>query len=136
MDLAFPSASVHRSYKRIVANMPEEVHAKDRHVVAAAIRCNCELIVTYNKKDFPLSALSELGIAVQGPSSFLIGLYDLEPAIVTRKLTEQAEAIGQTFEQILEALSPGVATFVSHIREELAMGIAPLRVSRDRRSVQ
>jgi len=131
MDLAFPSASVHHSYRSIIPNMPEDIHEKDRHVVAAALRCNCELIVTYNKKDFPQSVLSDLGVTVLGPSSFLISLYDLEPAIVIRKLTEQAQAIGQTFEQLLDALRLGVPTFVSYIREELAVGIAPVLVSRD-----
>jgi len=28
-------------------------HPKDRHVLAAAVRCNAEVIVTHNVKEFP-----------------------------------------------------------------------------------
>lgn len=130
MDLAFPSARVHSSYKEIIKGVPEAVDEKDRHVVAAAIRCNSELIVTYNKRHFPQAALSNFGITVQGPSSFLISLYDLAPAIVARKLTEQAEAIGVTFGRLLDLLSVGVPAFVSYLKEELAAGMAPVILSR------
>lgn len=36
--------------------------ADDRHVLAAAIRCNASVIVTFNRKDFPEEALLPYGI--------------------------------------------------------------------------
>lgn len=39
----------------------------DRHVLAAAIRSDAQVIVTWNLKDFPPSALSPYGIEAQDP---------------------------------------------------------------------
>lgn len=130
MNNAFPSALVHPSYKRLIAGIPPEIHPKDRHVVAAALRANCELIVTYNRKDFPQAALSELGITVQGPSTFLIRLFDLEPAVATRKLHEQAEAIGVTLDDLLDRMSTIVPAFVSYVREVYEPQLIPVLVSK------
>jgi hypothetical protein len=130
MKAAFPSALAHPSYKRLIAGMPTEIHPKDRHVVAAALRSNCELIVTYNKKAFPQAALSELGITVLGPSTFLISLFDLEPAVATRKLHEQAEAIGIRFDDLLGRMNTAVPAFASYLREVYASPLAPVSVSK------
>lgn len=40
-------------------SLPDE---DDRHVLAAAIRCGADSIVTFNLKDFPQSALEPYGI--------------------------------------------------------------------------
>lgn len=37
----------------------------DRHVLAAAIQCHASVIVTFNQKDFPASALDPFGIEAQ-----------------------------------------------------------------------
>lgn len=55
--------------------------AKDRHVLAAAIRGSADVIVTNNIKDFPSSVLDEFDIEAQTPDEFihqLIGLYPNE----------------------------------------------------------
>ena len=54
----------------------------DRHVLAAAIVCNADVIVTDNLKDFPLEALEEYGIEAQSPDEFVRNLLDLSPASV------------------------------------------------------
>lgn len=46
----------------------------DRHVLAAAIHCKAEIILTRNTKDFPNSALSEHSIETQRPDKFLHSL--------------------------------------------------------------
>lgn len=50
---------------------------KDRHVLAAAIRCGAQVIVTRNLKDFPLSATERYGIEAQHPDDFVASLLDL-----------------------------------------------------------
>ena len=56
--------------------------ADDRHVVAAAVRCHANVIVTFNLKDFPASALSAYGVEAQHPDEFIENLFDLDPAAV------------------------------------------------------
>lgn len=55
---------------------------KDRHVVAAAVRCSAQVIVTRNLKDFPATTLARFGIEAQHPDDFLCGLMDLSPGTV------------------------------------------------------
>lgn len=50
----------------------------DRHVLAAAIISRCDLIVTFNLRDFPNDALASHGIAAVHPDAFLIGLMDAQ----------------------------------------------------------
>jgi hypothetical protein len=46
----------------------------DRHVLAAAIRCGAQTIVTANVKDFPVTALRRLGIEALTPDDFVFDL--------------------------------------------------------------
>lgn len=50
---------------------------KDVHVVAAAIKSQAQIIVTYNIKDFPLEILQKFDIEVQHPDTFLRYQLDL-----------------------------------------------------------
>ncbi|HEY9197885.1 MAG TPA: PIN domain-containing protein, partial [Gammaproteobacteria bacterium] len=61
----------------------------DRHVLAAAIRCNASVIVTFNERDFPQSALSPFGIEAQHPDLFIENLFDLDPAAVVAAAQRQ-----------------------------------------------
>lgn len=47
-----------KDYEGLIPAMTN--HEKDRHVLAAAVRANAELVVTDNKKDFPLSAVKPM----------------------------------------------------------------------------
>lgn len=51
--------------------------ADDRHVLAAAIRCHADAIVTFNLKDFPESALATWGIEAIHPDDFVTYQFDL-----------------------------------------------------------
>jgi predicted nucleic acid-binding protein len=53
----------------------------DRHVLAAAVRANADLIATYNRRHFPIDSVRPWNIEAQGPSTFLRGLYDLEAGL-------------------------------------------------------
>ena len=67
-----PSALVER-YEQYIGQVriPD---ADDRHVVAAAIACGAQKIVTYNLRDFPHQVLSALGIVADSPDKFLSDL--------------------------------------------------------------
>lgn len=54
----------------------------DRHVLAAAIKGRCDLIVTLNLKDFPPEMTEPFGIEAQHPDDFINHLIDLSPATI------------------------------------------------------
>ncbi len=56
----------------------------DRHVLAAAIRCQSDVIVTLNLKDFPSDYLSSFDVEAQHPDEFVLYLLDLYPVQVCR----------------------------------------------------
>jgi hypothetical protein len=58
MNEAIPDAMV-TGYENLIASI-ELPDLDDRHVVAAAVRCNAEVIVTANLKDFPGNASQNL----------------------------------------------------------------------------
>lgn len=50
----------------------------DRHVVAAALQCRADAIVTFNLPDFPEAALSTLGLEAIHPDDFITFQFDLD----------------------------------------------------------
>ena len=82
----------------------------DRHVLAAAIAANAEIIVTYNLKDFPDAVLETHGIEAQHPDDFISSLLDLELELVLEAIKMQranlrnpvvdAEGLIASFEQL------------------------------------
>jgi predicted nucleic acid-binding protein len=98
-------------------------HSKDRHVLAAAVRCSAEMIVTYNKRHFPPEALEPWGIEVLGPSTFLRYQYDLNPAAVVDKLHAQARNLGRSLPQQLKVLRVAVPAFVDAVAQDLGIRI-------------
>jgi len=90
----------------------------DRHVLAAAVRSHSELIVTYNRRHFPAASVQAWEIDVQGPSTFLRGLYALDAGLFAGKLHKQAGAIGVPLPRLLLSLSKNVPGFVDYFCEE------------------
>ena len=109
----FPGSLV-RNYEHLIGGMRN--HPKDRHVLAAAVACKADYVVTFNLKDFPDTALRDLRPAIVGPSTFLNELLKLEPLIVRRRLEEQAEDIGVSMDLLLDHLAKSVPGFVSAVR--------------------
>lgn len=72
----FPDAMV-EDYATLIPSMTNE--EKDRHVLAAAVRSNAELIVRSNTKDFPVTAVGPYDIEVRTPDDFLPDQLDLHP---------------------------------------------------------
>ena len=79
----------------------------DRHVLAAAIRCNASVIVTFNERDFPADALAPFGIEVQHPDVFIDYLMDLDAAAVVgaaRRQRAQLKSPPMPVERYLDVL--------------------------------
>ena len=105
----FPEAWV-EGYEELIPAMTN--HPKDRHVLAAAVRCNAEIIVTYNRKDFPRASLDPCSITVMGPGEFLRGLLELDREALVDTLERQAASINRPIAYVLERLSVNVPGFV------------------------
>lgn len=74
-NLAFPDALV-INYEPLIEylDLPDE---KDRHVLAAAIKTNANVIVTNNLKDFPAEILESYGLSAKSADDFLTDIIDL-----------------------------------------------------------
>ena len=70
-------------------------HEKDRHVLAAAVKAPCEVIVTYNLKDFPGESIKPHGIEVKHPDEFLIDLYHIDSEMVASPARCRVEKASQ-----------------------------------------
>ncbi|MGV8873598.1 MAG: PIN domain-containing protein [Rhodococcus sp. (in: high G+C Gram-positive bacteria)] len=75
MRVAFPFAEV-QGYQHLVDGLRTD--AKDRHVLAAAIRSDASQIVTANLPDFPPAALDPFEIEAIHPDEFLLNQLDLD----------------------------------------------------------
>lgn len=80
----------------------------DRHILAAAVKGQSDVIVTYNQKDFPSEALLSFDIIVQHPDDFLCLQFDLAPDAflnAVRKHRARLKHPSFTQPQYLETLS-------------------------------
>ncbi|MFF3854970.1 PIN domain-containing protein [Micromonospora sp. NPDC002575] len=88
----FPNALV-SGYERLVAEMTND--PKDRHVLAAAVAADADVIVTANLRDFPDHALAPYAIEALHPDDFLCMLLEDDPERITDVVVQQAEATGK-----------------------------------------
>ncbi|MCG8669481.1 MAG: PIN domain-containing protein, partial [Pseudomonadales bacterium] len=65
----------------------------DRHVLAAAIRCNADAIVTFNQKDFPEEALKQYAIDIIHPDDFIFYQLDMAAPICCKAIRSQRLAL-------------------------------------------
>lgn len=74
---AFPDALV-LNYSGLIdgLTLPDP---KDKHVLAAAIKTDANIIVTNNIKDFPDEYLASFGLTVKSADDFLTDVIDLNP---------------------------------------------------------
>jgi predicted nucleic acid-binding protein len=87
MRRAFPDAEVH-GYENLIEQMTCD--QKDRHVLAAAVRSDAEVLVTFNLDDFPDSSTAPYDIIVVHPDDFLLDQLDLYPGNTVAALRDQA----------------------------------------------
>jgi hypothetical protein len=62
--------------------------AKDRHVLAAAIKGRADVIVTWNIKDFPADTLAAYDMHAETPDEFIMHLESLERSTVIKAAAE------------------------------------------------
>lgn len=77
----------------------------DRHVLAAAIHCGAQEIVTFNLRDFPDSVLGPYGIRAIHPDGFVEHLLDLNSEAVceaVRRIRRRLVNPPRSVEEIIE----------------------------------
>lgn len=80
MTTALPSAHVEH-YRSLIDGL-ELPDPDDRHVLAAAISCGAQLIVTDNLRDFPAAALDVWNIEAKRADDFLVDQFHLAPDVL------------------------------------------------------
>ena len=105
MDQAFPGANV-TGYESLIKNLslPD---ADDRHVIAAAIKGEAQVIVTANLKDFPATALIPYSIRAEHPDVFISACIEMDKRKGLKALENQVKALKKpplSREKVLENL--------------------------------
>lgn len=118
MASAFPDASV-EGYHYLVPTMTCD--AKDRHVLAAAVRSGAAVLVTFNTADFPAESYEQFALDVVHPDDFLLDQIDLHEQAVRASLAEQVDSARNpplTLTELLAALSrAGVTRFATRVAQ-------------------
>jgi len=92
---------------------------KDRHVLAAAIKAQAQVIVTFNQKDFLPEHLEKWGIVAMHPSDFLLKLYAENPAAVWRQLGIAADTKHMELDELVSGYSVQLARFKDKLLSDL-----------------
>jgi hypothetical protein len=94
----------------------------DRHVLAAAIKVNAEVIVTRNLRDFPKATLATWGIKAKSPDGFVRDQIGIEPQAVwacVQQIVDSRTERPVTIDDVLDELA----------RDGLVESVAALRLS-------
>lgn len=113
---AFPDAMV-SGYEGLVPQLTNQ--EKDRHVLAAALRGNCPLILTFNLRHFPSAALEPWSVQASHPQDFLVTLYELEPKQVLACLGGIAGRRGLAIEDVVLRLGKVLPVFARRVLGDL-----------------
>lgn len=119
MRAGFPESAV-ADFRRYMADL--ECDPKDRHVLAAAIASDSDVIVTFNLKHFPETACRPFGVIAVHPDDFLLGLLGEDPdAVVTAVAADAARrsqpVVGTV--DLLARLARTVPTFANSAQQVL-----------------
>jgi hypothetical protein len=85
---------------------------KDRHVLAAAVRCGAHSIVSNNVKHFPQESLAPYGLECLTADGFIMHQYHLDPDAFIGVLIDQARDIGWTLPQLISRHVPSLARLI------------------------
>lgn len=90
VNAAFPEARVEdwEIYEATIVGLPDE---SDKHVLAAAVKCDASVIITENLKDFPAVALDPVGVEPVNTDSFIADLIDLNQSAAINAIERMRE---------------------------------------------
>lgn len=114
MRAAFGAAALVDDYEHLIPSMTCD--AKDRHVLAAAVRSGADTLVTFNLRDFPPESSAAHDVDVADPDLFLLRLLAEHPSSVIATLRHESAALRnppQKLEEFLASLTPTVPTFAN-----------------------
>ncbi|MDP2996375.1 MAG: PIN domain-containing protein [Bryobacterales bacterium] len=114
MSAAFEDAKV-TGYENLVPSLTNDI--KDRHVLAAAVRCQAHAIVTSNVKHFPLESTAPYDVEVLTPDEFLVRQFCRDQDRVIEKLQDQARARQIRTEELLALLAKRVPELTQRVRD-------------------
>ncbi|MDQ3010072.1 MAG: PIN domain-containing protein [Acidobacteriota bacterium] len=93
----------------------------DRHVLAAAIEAQAQVIVTFNLRDFPASALQPYGLEAQHPDNFIFRIIALNPLLIRETVETHQQALQKppkTPDQYFDTLSnQGLSKTVAALKQ-------------------
>jgi hypothetical protein len=113
MTRAFPDAMV-TAYEDLIPAMTND--PKDRHVVAAAVRCGARIVVSDNIRHFPKGSLAAYGMECLSADAFLTRQYERNPDAFKGILVEQASDIGWTLAELAARHVASVARLIAPFR--------------------
>ena len=112
MEAAFEDAKV-TGYECGAALMTND--PKDRHVLAAAVHCGAQAIVTENVRHFPPGSVKPYGVGVLTPDDLLVHQIHFNQELLAEKLAAQAIARGVSLGDLLGRLSKWAPNAAGHI---------------------
>lgn len=118
VERTFPD-SVVDDYDHLLSALTND--EKDRHVLAATIRSGASVVVTFNLKDFPESALKPWGVEACHPQDYLLTLYSMSPEIVVLKLHEMARKRKLEITELVLLLGKALPNFSSYLIDDLGL---------------
>ena len=114
LSIAFPEAWI-TDYETLIPAMQND--PGDRHVLAAAVKCGAQSIVTFNIRHFRDEHLEPWGVEALTPDDFLLHQFYLDPALAIRKLCIQGQRLGWSLSTVLKKLSPHTPAFAKTVSE-------------------
>jgi hypothetical protein len=109
MTQAFPEALVD-GFDDLIPSMRND--EKDRHVLAAAVKCSANSIVSDNRRHFPPEALQPYGLECKTAEHFLVDQYHLDPDTFIDVINQQAEDTKSTPAHLISRLGPSLSDLI------------------------
>jgi predicted nucleic acid-binding protein len=109
-------------HRLLITSMP--VNDKDKHVLAAAVASQSQIIVTQNLKDFPQHLLQPFEVEALSPDEFLVNQFYQNKEVIVNLITEQASELRKpphTHLELLDRLELFVPNFALIAKDELGV---------------